>query len=205
MNSGGDDDRWVIINPTAGHDTYTSFEGGITLGGATVNVKFNIDNNTGYPILQTVFGPCLAEGKNATYWECMLRCLTSSLLHFEEKTARRRSFFPMLGTAVCFPVCPNRMLVYWTPSGRQSHQRVDPGGEEPGQRTWTVEPDYQETEEEPHWRGDGSRHDDPQEELLGPGLAPEGRQLEREHEDLPDDGQRTGMDKHRGEIILWVE
>ena len=68
MNSGGDDDRWVIINPTAGHDTYTSFEGGITLGGATVNVKFNIDYNTGYPILQTVFGPCLAEGKNATYW-----------------------------------------------------------------------------------------------------------------------------------------
>ena len=27
MNSGGDDDRWVIVNPTAGHDTYTSFEG----------------------------------------------------------------------------------------------------------------------------------------------------------------------------------
>ena len=68
MNSGGDDDRWTIINPTAGHDTYTSFEGGITLSGATVNVKFNIDNNTGYPIIQTVFGPCLAEGKNATYW-----------------------------------------------------------------------------------------------------------------------------------------
>ena len=41
MNS----DRWTIINPTAGHDTYTSFEGGITLSGATVNVKFNIDNN----------------------------------------------------------------------------------------------------------------------------------------------------------------
>ena len=111
-----------------------------------------------------------------------------------------------MATAVCFLVCPDRMLIYWTPSGRQSHQRVDPGGEEPGQRTWTVEPDYQETEEEPpHWRGDDSRHDDPQEELLGPGLAPEGRQLEREHEDLPDDGQRTGMDKHRGEIILWVE
>ena len=27
MNSGGDDDRWMIINPTAGHATYTSFEG----------------------------------------------------------------------------------------------------------------------------------------------------------------------------------
>ena len=91
MNSGGDDDRWVIINPTAGHDTYTSFEGGITLGGATVNVKFNIDNNTGCPIIQTVFGPCLAEGKNATYWECMLRCLTSSLLHFEEKTSAEKT------------------------------------------------------------------------------------------------------------------
>ena len=65
-NSGGDDDRWVIINPTAGHDTYTSFDGGITLSGATVNVKFNIDNNTGYPIVQTVFGPCLAEGKNGS-------------------------------------------------------------------------------------------------------------------------------------------
>ena len=110
MNSGGDDDRWVIINPTAGHDTYTSFEGGITLSGATVN----IDNNTGYPIIQTVFGCGMA-------------------------------------TAVCFLMCPNRMLDYWTPSGRQSHQRVDPGGEEPGQRTWTVEPDYQEAEKQPHW------------------------------------------------------
>ena len=134
MNSGGDDDRWMIINPTAGHVTYTSFEGGITLGGATVNVKFNIDNNTGYPILQTVFGPCLAEGKNATYWECMLRCLTSSLLHFEEKTSAEKIILSYVGkgecgmaTAVCFLVCPNRMLVYWTPSGRQSHQRVDPG------------------------------------------------------------------------------
>ena len=95
MNSGGDDDRWRIINPTAGLDTYTSFEGGITLSGAIVSVKFNIDANTGYPMIQTVFGPCLADGKNATYWECMLRCLTltSSLVHFEEKTS---SFFPML-------------------------------------------------------------------------------------------------------------
>ena len=83
------------------------------------------------------------------------------------------------------------------PSGRQSHQRVDPGGEEPGQRTWTVEPDYQEAEQGPHWRGDGPRHDDPQEELLGPGLAPEGRQLEREHEDLPDDGRHM-------QISTWV-
>ena len=86
MNSGGDDDRWKIIK----HDTYTSFEGGITLGGASVNVKFNIDANTGYPIRQTMFGPCLADGKNATYWECMLRSLTSSLVHFEEKTSAEK-------------------------------------------------------------------------------------------------------------------
>ena len=97
MNSGGDDDRWTIINPTAGLDTYTSFEGGITLSGATVNVKFNIDANTGYPIIQTVFGPCLAEGKNATYWECMLRCLTSSLLHFEEKTSAEKIILSYVG------------------------------------------------------------------------------------------------------------
>ena len=96
MNSGGDDDRWTI-NPTAGHDTYTSFEGGITLSGATVNVKFNIDNSTGYPIIQTVFGPCLAEGKSATYWECMLRCLTSSLLHFGEKTSAEKIFLSYVG------------------------------------------------------------------------------------------------------------
>ena len=97
MNSGGDDDRWTIINPTAGLDTYTSFEGGITLSGATVNVKFNIDANTGYPIIQTVFGPCLADGKNATYWECMLRCLTSSLLHFEEKTSAEKIILSYVG------------------------------------------------------------------------------------------------------------
>ena len=109
-----------------------------------------------------------------------------------------------MATAVCFPVCPNRMLVYWTPSERQSHQRVDPGGEEPGQRTWTVEPDYQETEED---IGEATIRDMMihKKSFLVLELAPEGRQLEREHEDLPDDGQRTGMDKHRGEIILWVE
>ena len=95
MNSGGDDDRWEIINATDGHDAYTSFEGGITLGGASVNVKFNIDANTGYPIIQTMFGPSLADGKNATYWECMLRSLTSSLVHFEEKKVLRKSSFPM--------------------------------------------------------------------------------------------------------------
>ena len=72
MNSGGDDDR------------------GVTLGGATVSVKFNIDANTGYPIIQTVFGPRLVEGKIATYWECMLRNLTSSLVHLEEKTSAEK-------------------------------------------------------------------------------------------------------------------
>ena len=53
-------------------------------------MKFNIDANTGYPIVQTVFGPCLAEGKNATYWECMLRNLTSALVHFEEKASAEK-------------------------------------------------------------------------------------------------------------------
>ena len=90
MNSGGDDDRWEIISAAAGHETYTSFEGGVTLGGATVSVKFNIDANTGFPIIQTVFEPRLVEGKNATYWECMLRNLTSSLVHFEEKTSAEK-------------------------------------------------------------------------------------------------------------------
>ena len=211
MNSGGDDDRWVIINPTAGHDTYTSFEGGITLGGATVNVKFNIDNNTGYPILQTVFGPCLAEGKNATYWECMLRCLTSSLLHFEEKTSAEKIILSYVGKGnaawlqLYAFLCAQTGCLF---TGRlpgakainaliQAEKNPDNA---PGQLNRIIK-----RQEEPHWRGDDSRHDDPQEELLGPGLAPEGRQLEREHEDLPDDGQRTGMDKHRGEIILWVE
>ena len=120
MNSGGDDDRWTITNPTAGLETYTSFEGGITLSGATVNVKFNIDTNTGYPIIQTVFRPCL----------------TSSLLHFEEKTSAEKIILSYVGKGECgmasavrFHVCPNRMLDYWTPSGRHSHQRVDPGRE----------------------------------------------------------------------------
>ena len=110
-----------------------------------------------------------------------------------------------MASPVCFHVCPNRMLDYWTPSGRQSHQRVDPGREEPRQRTWTVDPDHQGAEKGPHWRGDDSRHDDSEEERLCPGLAPEGCQCEREHEDLPDDGQRTGMDKHRGETVLRFE
>ena len=71
MNSGGDDDRWEIGDITSGYETYTSFEGGVTLGGAAVSVKFTINANTGYPIVQTVFGPCLIEGKDATFWECM--------------------------------------------------------------------------------------------------------------------------------------
>ena len=87
INSGGDDDRWTIINPTAGLDTYTSFEGGITLSGATVNVKFNIDTNTGTQSYRLCLGR-VSQGK--TYWECMLRCLTSSLLHFEEKTSAEK-------------------------------------------------------------------------------------------------------------------
>ena len=37
-------------------------------------------------MVQTDFGPSLIEGMGATFWGCMLRKLTSSLLHFEEKT-----------------------------------------------------------------------------------------------------------------------
>ena len=154
MNSGGDDDRWTIINPTAGLETYTSFEGGITLSGATVNVKFNIDTNTGYPIIQTVFGPCLAEGKNATYWECMLRCLTSSLLHFQEKTSAEKIILSYVGKGnaawlqlYAFMCAQTGCLI----TGRLPDQRVDPGREEPRQRTWTVDPDHQGTEKGPHW------------------------------------------------------
>ena len=84
MNSGGGhDNRWEIGDITSGYETYTSFEGGVTMGGAA---KFTINANTGYPMVQTDFGPSLIEGKGATFWECMLRKLTSSLLHFEEKT-----------------------------------------------------------------------------------------------------------------------
>ena len=86
MKSGGDDDGWEIGDITSGHKTYASFKGGVTLGGATVSVKFTINANTGYPMVQTVFGPCLIQGKDATFWECMLRNLTSSLVHFEEKS-----------------------------------------------------------------------------------------------------------------------
>ena len=101
MNSGGDDDRWEIINATAGHDTYTSLEGGITLGGASVNVKFSIDANTGYSIIQTVFGPCLADGKS------MLRSLTSSLVHFEERTCAEKIILSYVskGNAAWLQLC----------------------------------------------------------------------------------------------------
>ena len=81
-----------------------------------------------------------------------------------------------MASAVCFHVCPNRMLDYWTPSRRQSHQCFDTGREEPRQRTWTVNLD----QKGPHWWGNDLRHDDSEEELLGPGLAPEGCQCKRE-------------------------
>ena len=59
-----------------------------------MSVKFNINANTGYPIVQTVFGPCLIKGKNAAFWECMLRSLTSSLVHFEEKSRAEKIISP---------------------------------------------------------------------------------------------------------------
>ena len=119
--------------------------------------------HTGYPIIQTVFGPCLADGKNATYWECMLRCLTSSLLHFEEKTSAEKIILSYVGKGnaawlqlYAFMCAETGCLI----TGRQSHQRVDPGREEPRQRIWTVDPDHQGAEKGPHWWGDDLRHDD---------------------------------------------
>ena len=209
MNSGGDDDRWKIINATAGHDTYTSFEGGITLGGASVNVKFNIDANTGYPIIQTMFGPCLADGKSSTYWECMLRSLTSSLAHFEEKTSAEKIIFSYVskGNAAwlqlyAFLCAQTGCLITGRLPGAKAINALIQAEKNPRQRTWRIEPDHQGAEKGPHWWGNDTRHDDSEEELPGPGLA---RQCEREHEHLPDDGQRTGMDEHRGEIVLRVE
>ena len=201
MNSGGDDDRWVIINPTAGGYYFERCDCQCEV---QHRQQYRVPNRTN--CIWAV--SCRRQERNILGVYAEMPDLFAIALRGEDQRGEDYSFLCWEGecgmaTAICFLVCPNRMLDYWTPSGRQSHQRVDSGGEEPGQRTWTVEPDYQEAEGEP--RGDDSRHDDPQEALLGPGLAPEGRQLEREHEDLPDDGQRTGMDKYRGEIILWVE
>ena len=41
MNSGRDDNRWEIGDITSGYETCTSFEGGVTMGGAVVSVKFH--------------------------------------------------------------------------------------------------------------------------------------------------------------------
>ena len=131
MNSGGDDDRWEIISAAAGHKTYTSFEGGVTLGGATVSVKFNIDANTEYPIIQTVFGPCLAKGKNATYWECMLRSLTSSLVHFEEKSSAEKIILSYVSKSNTAWLQLYAFLCAQTGCLITGHQCIDTGGEEP--------------------------------------------------------------------------
>ena len=160
MNSVGDDDRWIIINPTAGLDAYTSFEGGITLSGATVNVKFNIDANTGYPIIQSVFGPCLADGKNATYWECMLRCLTSSLLHCEEKTSAEQIILSYVGQGnaawlqlYAFMYAQTGCLITGRLPGAKAINVLIQAETEPRQRTWTVDPDHQGSEKGPQLVG----------------------------------------------------
>ena len=44
-----------------------------------------------------------------------------------------------MASAICVLVRSDRMLDYRAPSGCQSHQRVDSGGKEPRQRTWTAE------------------------------------------------------------------
>ena len=121
MNSGGDDDRWTIMNPTAGH---------IHL----IRRGYYSERRDCQCEVQHI-----AEGKGATYWECVLRRLTSSLLHFEEKTSAEKIILSYVGKGNAA-----WLQLY-------AFMCVDPGGEEPGQRTWTVEPDYQEAEEGPHW------------------------------------------------------
>ena len=212
MNSGGDDDRWVIINPTAGHDTYTSFEGGITLGGATVNVKFNIDYNTGYPILQTVFGPCLAEGKSATYWECMLRCLTSSLLHFEEKTSAEKIILSYVGKGnaawlqlYAFLCAQTGCLFTGRLPGAKAINALIQAEKNPDNAPGQLNRIIKRQKRSPIREATIRDMMINKKSFLVLDWPLRARQREREHEDLPDDGQRTGMDKHRGEIILWVE
>ena len=169
MNSGGDDDRWTIINPTAGLDTYTSFEGGITLTAATVSVKFNIDANTGYPIIQTVFGPCLADGKNATYWECMLRCLTSSLVHFEEKTSAEKIILSYVrkGNAAwlqlyAFMCAQTGCLITGRLPGAKAINALIQAEKNPDNAPGRLIRN-QGAEKGPRWWGNDSRHDDSEE------------------------------------------
>ena len=110
-----------------------------------------------------------------------------------------------MASAICVLMRSDRMLDHRAPPGCQSHQCVDTGGKEPRQRACTVEPDHQRTGRASHRRGRNPRHDDSEEELPGSGLAPEGCQFEREREDFPNDGQRAGVDEHRGEIVLRIE
>ena len=119
MNSGGDDERWEAPDATTGHETYTSFEGGVTLGGATVKVKFSINANTGHPIVQTVFGPCLAKGKNATEKSDIV----AGALRGEVQSGKDHQFICQqeqhrMASALCIPMRPDGMLDYRAPPGR---------------------------------------------------------------------------------------
>ena len=112
--------------------------------------------------------------------------MTSSLLHFEEKTRAEKiisSYVRKSNTAwlqlYAFLCAQTGCLITCT---------------------CTVDQDHQPTEEQVHQRGDDPRHDDPKEEVSGPGLAHASRQCERIHENFSDDGQRAGMDKHQGRV-----
>ena len=101
-------------------------------------MKFTINARTGYPIVQTVFGPCLVEGKKATFWECMLRNLTSSLLHFDEKSKAEKimnSYVRKSNTAwlqlYAFLCAQSGCLITGRLPGAKAYQCVDTGGNEP--------------------------------------------------------------------------
>ena len=141
----------------------------------------------------------------------MLRCLTSSLVHFEEKTSAEKIILSYVrkGNAARLQLCAfmcaqTGCLINGRLPGAKAINALIQAEKNPDNAR-TVDPDHQGAEKGPHWWGNDSQHDGSQKKLLGPGLAPEGCQCKREHEDLPDDGQRTGMDKRRGEIVLRFE
>ena len=89
---------------------------------------------------------------------CMLRCLTSSLLHFEEKTSAEKIILSYVGKGnaawlqlYAFLCAQTGCLITGRLPGAKAINALIQA-EKNGQRAWTVEPDYQEAEEEPHWR-----------------------------------------------------
>ena len=162
----------------------------------------NRRHNTGYPIVQTVFGPCLIKGKNATFWERVLRNLTSSLVHFEEKSRAEKivsSYVRKSNTAwlqLYAFLCAQTGCLFTgrLPGAKAINALIQAETNAPARLNRVV-----------HQRDDDPRHDDPKEELSGSGLSHESRQCEGTHEDFSDDGQRAGMEKHRGEVVLRIE